>query len=991
MAEEQSQAQGNIRNEYNVARVGLNMDSSVNQVAKGMVTYALNAAVENFDSNSVNYQNEPANELCLNFPEGYHLIGTHFIQEKNKHIFFLANPETSSSEIGYMDNNDCVYNTYVNGPCLNFDINHPIHKVVHKITNCTTEIYWTDGVNPRRYLDLNPENLPKILRPGSTPCNPNYTDELDCNQIKLQPNFEIPQLAVVDVRTGGSLLAGTYQFAIQYSDAVGNAYTSYYSVTNPTPIANPQLTTPNFNYEVGRSIILNVSNLDVTGQFEYFNLAVIKTVNAITSVELVGTYFINNTAKQVTYTGQNVTQIRLTVDDIFEKYPYYDIAQDVTAVQDILVWDNLTSIDRINYQQIANQVTLNWQTYKLPATENYADELNATNLRGYLRDEVYAFEIVFLLRNGKQTDGFHIPGRMAITSDLLPEIPTTNDDFIGEPTNPITNSSRYWQIYNTASVIGSATGDNIGNATPYQYGEFAYWESTELYPCNEDVWGELASKPIRHHKFPDALVSPVFESALFTSPSSMVMQNNSVFPMGVRIDVTQVSSLIQTSNLTAEQKADIAGFKIVRGDRGTNKSIIAKGILRNVGKYKREETEYYFPNYPYNDLRQDPFLLDKSNAFTANATITNSSTGLCRSFTITGYPTGTSDPESVVEYIDCFTNEITTVSVQPQEVKSICAIDLPIVKKGKACMVANTYKSYKLSITTFGSLSVKVILPSGYGCNFNYPPSGYASFCDFCDSNPSDSCCTDSTIVSGKFNEKSIVLSGAGGSSLTIKSIIPPIYVSASLAGSGTYSIEEVPDSEVGYDICNPSPLKGFDYEDVGYRLVFNSPETSFGQPFLGDVLKLEHVMFGAGRAHFVRVKEHAMYKLLSKEAQEDALASSLQIANITTTTDVSALFASYQAYLTIYINGITRRNYAYSYNSIASYDYSADIANNFGIKQRELDIAQYIIPAVQSVGDPDGISINNWNRESSVYLKTKDSKFNRTIPPFLFPDKTPS
>jgi len=929
--QEQSQAQGNIRNEYNVARVGLNMDSSVNQVAKGMVTYALNAAVENFDSNSVNYQNEPANELCLNFPEGYHLIGTHFIQEKNKHIFFLANPETSSSEIGYMDNNDCVYNTYVNGPCLNFDINHPIHKVVHKITNCTTEIYWTDGVNPRRYLDLNPENLPKILRPGSTPCNPNYTDELDCNQIKLQPNFEVPQLAVVDVRTGGSLLAGTYQFAIQYSDAVGNAYTSYYSVTNPTPIANPQLTTPNFNYEVGRSIILNVSNLDVTGQFEYFNLAVIKTVNAITSVELVGTYFIDNTAKQVTYTGQNVTQIRLTVDDIFEKYPYYDIAQDVTAVQDILVWDNLTSIDRINYQQIANQVTLNWQTYKLPATENYADELNATNLRGYLRDEVYAFEIVFLLRNGKQTDGFHIPGRMAITSDLLPEIPTTNDDFIGDPTNPITNSSRYWQIYNTASVIGSATGDNIGNATPYQYGEFAYWESTELYPCNEDVWGELASKPIRHHKFPDALVSPVFESALFTSPSSMVMQNNSVFPMGVRIDVTQVSSLIQTSNLTAEQKADIAGFKIVRGDRGTNKSIIAKGILRNVGKYKREETEYYFPNYPYNDLRQDPFLLDKSNGYYEN----------CNSYTILS-----TTLSGEYNYTDCFTGEsVSGTSFAVNELVEVCSLTRPTTSLPSANVVITQISSSSYKITNVSASPI--IFPV-------YDQFGYIS---------------SYAVVNGYETKTLTLYTPPNDSSLRIEKLSTTGMLPA----------------------CQIKQLDAFNSTDSLYRLVFNSPETSFGQPFLGDVLKLEHVMFGAGRAHFVRVKEHAMYKLLSKEAQEDALASSLAIANITDPSDVSALFASYQAYLTIYINGITRRNYAYSYNSIASYDYSADIANNFGIKQRELDIAQYIIPAVQSVGDPDGISINNWNRESSVYLKTKDSKFNRTIPPFLFPDKTPS
>ncbi len=90
----------NIKQEYNNATSGLNLDQSVNQIEKGKLTYALNASVENFDSDSVNYQNEPGNELCLDFPTGYHLIGTHFIGEQNKHIFFLTNPETGDSQIG---------------------------------------------------------------------------------------------------------------------------------------------------------------------------------------------------------------------------------------------------------------------------------------------------------------------------------------------------------------------------------------------------------------------------------------------------------------------------------------------------------------------------------------------------------------------------------------------------------------------------------------------------------------------------------------------------------------------------------------------------------------------------------------------------------------------------------------------------------------------------------------------------------------------------
>ena len=276
MAMDGTANQSNIKQEYNLARIGLNMDQSVNQIQKGQLTYALNAQVDNFDGSSLNYQNEPGNEFCLNFPKNYHLIGTHFIQEKNKHIFFLTNPETGDSEIGYMNNNDCIYHTlstyypdlditvYANGQCLNFSINNPIHKVVHKITNCSTEIYWTDGLNPRRYLNI--DAVPYVSTyTGNGTCDPIVTAELDCNKLKVQPNFTIPTLDVTEVVTGGELIAGTYQFAIQYCNASGDGYTSYYSVTNPVSIANPDLTTPNFNYPVNKSIVLNIANVDVTG------------------------------------------------------------------------------------------------------------------------------------------------------------------------------------------------------------------------------------------------------------------------------------------------------------------------------------------------------------------------------------------------------------------------------------------------------------------------------------------------------------------------------------------------------------------------------------------------------------------------------------------------------------------------------------------------------------------------------------------------------
>ena len=936
------QEQGNVRQEYNNATTGLNMDQTVNQIPKGKLTYALNAVVENFDANSVNYQNEPGNEPCVTFPSGFILIGNHFIQEKNKHIFFITNPETGGSQIGYMENNDCEYRVLVNAPCLNFNVNYPIHKIAHKITNCTTEIYWTDGYNPRRYLDI--DDIPKVLKSGTPFCNPEYTDDLDCNQLKLQPNFNIPQLEVVDVTSTGNLEAGTYQFAIQYSDPQGNPYTSYYSVTNPTPIADESITTANFNYPVGKSIILNVSNLEETGLYQYFNLAVIKTVNGITSVELVGTYYIDNLQKQITYTGQNVTQIRLTIDDIFEKFPYYDIAQDLTNVQDVLVWDQLTSIDRINYQSIANQINLLWESWRIPATENYADELNATNLRGYLRDEVYAFEIVFLLKNGKQTDGFHIPGRVKGPLELVqPDVPDTNPDFIGNPdyTSGGIGYSPYWKIYNTGSVTGFSSGYSPADdyKGPYQYGEFAYWESIDTYPCNEAVWGDLAGQPIRHHKFPDINISPAYESKIFLGPNALVEGNDAVFPIGVRLDVQQVSSLIQASNLTPEQKDDIVAFKIIRGDRSTNKSIVAKGILRNVNTYEREKQTYFYPNYPYNDLRQDPFLNTTNNAWLKE----------CASYNII-IDKLQKDPDggpdfAEVQYVSCNNNKEGKIKYYEVKTYNLCSIGKPaILGLAKGKVGVSTYEIWK----------VKICSPFG--------PGAYVSWED---------------IYNGP-SEKWV--NGAPfGPTLTLY-VAPNTGGPQKSGGPGTLCVTG-PTLVTGPD-CNkevPQPAV-----TEKYRQIFNSPETSFGQPFLGNVLKLESVMYGGGKAHFVEVKSNAKYKLLTEEAQQDALKSSAELGAKTNPFNASAMFAAYQAYLTIYVNGITRKNYAYSFNSVADYNYGVGVPDNQGIKQRPLDIARYLIPGVQNVGDIH--NINNFNRESSVYLRTDITK-----PDLPFPDQSPN
>ena len=929
----ESQEQGNVRQEFNLGRTGLNMDSSINQIEKGQLSYALNASVENFDSNSVSYQNEPGNELCLNFPSGYVLIGQYFISEKNKHIFFLANDTEAKSEIGYMDNNDCIYRTLVNADCLNFKINNPIHKAVHKITDCDTEIYWTDGLNDRRFLNI--DKLPWVTVIEGDICDiVTEVGVLDCNKLKIQPNFEIPELDTVEVLTGGALKAGTYQFAIQYCNASGIGYTSYYSVTNPLPISNPDITTLNFDYVVGRSISLKITNLDVTGYFSYYNIAVIKTINAITSVELVGTYFIDNVENTIYYTGQSSTDIRLALADILEKFPYYDVAEDVTAVQDVLVWTGLTTYDKRSYQNIANAINLRWESYRVPPTKNYSDEILAAKYKGYLRDEVYAFEIVFLLKNGKQTDGFHIPGRVAVPSDLVMIDKSANADYIGSGT-----SAEYWKIYNTGSVLGNSPGYSTASdyEGPYEFGQFSYWESVETYPCNTDVWGDLAGQQIRHHKFPDVNISPIFETSAFEY-NNLQIQNKAIYPIGVKVYINEIQQLILNSPyLTTEQKNDIVGFKIVRGDRSNNRSIVGKGMLRNMGVYNRagetNPTNYYFANYPFNDLNADPFLTQDNNAYNAQAI----------TFRIT-----TTVPGTVIQYTDVFTNEYTSLLRDTPGTFNLCSLSNPTSQSTGVTIVNTTSTPYTITV----QIERNFLGPTRTSADFQYTP-------------PETGVLTPINIY-------------YTASPRILNSLTVPVWRS----GSRNYTITA--GATPANEGCLPLPLNAFTTDASKYRMVFNSPETSFGQPYLGNILKLESVMFGKSRGHFVKVERHSKYKLLTTQVQQQALDSSYIIAG-GASADVTAMFTAYQAYLQIYLNGISAQNYAYSFNSIGSYDYSVDVPNNTsgGIKQRELDIYQYLIPGVQSVGDNN--NVNNWNRESSVYVKTKGTT------PLPYPNQSPN
>ena len=680
-----------MENKVNQNILGLNLDSVNYQIKDNFVTYALNANVQSFDGDSITYTNEPSNQACYNFEvnkPGFKIVGNLHIVEQNKLIVFLAHPD-GRSEIGEITHltDDCesiqseevdcgcpqgteitstVVTTYLkegedinNTPydsccryspiitdnclsgcnggsfdtrncCLNLSIEFPVYAT-YRIDGCKTRIYFISKNNPPRRFTIGEPF-------GKNGCEEIITCIKDgCSNLDLFPSYCHPDIFPIAVESGGSLKAGAYSFAIGYTDKNGGEITDYHDLTNPISIFERKITEQT-EYVTSKSIKVRIEHKET--QFTHFNLIVAENVNETTTYHLVGTYRIpSNQVNEVVYTGDYKSTFSSITPLI--RTPHYDTAGIIEKQNDILMLADLEEAPKYNFQLFANKLKLYWETVEMPADGkfDYSNPEVAYFFRTYQRDEVYPFGIKFKLKNGKYTDVFHIPGRKPNGRDLNDL--TVNDQDVFKVDNdcivPV-DSVKEWQVYNTSYLIGDVLDKTTQyyqeeqfncKITNHQYGEFAYWESTEFYPCNTEVWGELAGTPdkpvpIRHHKFPDSLVSHIHDG--LNENYNMDQQSN-IYPIGVRLD-EQVFNFILNQGIDGKPfmvfdpitnkdvpiRDLICGFELVRGNRVNNKSVIAKGLLYDVAKYELHnedgslEKSYYYGNYPFNDLGTDQYL-----------------------------------------------------------------------------------------------------------------------------------------------------------------------------------------------------------------------------------------------------------------------------------------------------------------------------------------------------------------------------------------------
>jgi len=729
-----------MENKINQNLKGMNLDSISNQVGQGEVTWALNANIQSIDGSRFTYTNELGNQLCTTFKPGFKVVGQpYYIVEQDIIIFALHNPKTGESEIGkvtafnkdclkriskeedcgcekgdiledeliddvketqvkgtncsrcycyqivtppgdidnvsfqYVDCNGkyyappdsestfspgsvicvkdnliyytnlkqtgklvplrdydlpcpstpvigcCTYETVLNATCLNFSEDYPVW-FKHKALPCDTYLYFVSKNNPPRRISL---SLPKGIDACGKP-----QQFLDCNEIEIFPKTCHPDIFPTIINGSGQLKAGSYRFTLAYTDQYGNELTDYFDLTSEVPIFE-RFITVDTDYITNKSIDMIINHH--TDVFDYFNLVVQQTVNTVSTYYLIGTYRVAQ-SQTYTFTGFNTTEYSSA--KILNRTPRYETAGIIEDSDDILFLAELEGGIDYNLQPLVNQIKLYWETIEMPADINkfnYHNGIIVSNFRGYMRDEVYGFGIKFKLKTGKYTKIYHIPGRAATGADTALLDPDQYDVFSSESNCDPKEKLPTWKVYNTGykfSKPNICISANDPKAKEFsceirlaEQGEFSYWESTLNYPCNEDIWGNLADQPIRFHKFPDCAITHIHNNF---NPQTPPAGGQKIYPIGVRPDIDVLNALINVFKVynPKTKKNDlllkdlICGFELVRTSRFGNKSVIAKGLAYDVA-YAEDRSDlrrggsiksYYYANYPYNDLSPDHFL-----------------------------------------------------------------------------------------------------------------------------------------------------------------------------------------------------------------------------------------------------------------------------------------------------------------------------------------------------------------------------------------------
>ncbi len=505
-----------INQDTQVPKRGMNRDTAHFETSKEEYIFALNANIHGANGDGkVVLQNETSNVKCTGFKEGYKVIGHKYEINNERVYFFLTNPQTGFSEIGYVDigtedefiatpnesldekgnivvvfetplentiqQATCAYNTIISddcegsgAKCLNFSILNPIHEsnIHFHYGKIGTTMWFTDGLNPPRYLklyDLESYTL------NVDSCTDEQEDIcLDCDKMRVFPLYDKPCLEPKVIQTGGNLKAGIYEVFIAPANDLGEAIGNYSSGTNPITIFdenNVVLDQTNLDYATNQSFSVTINGF--SEHFEFYTVAVVYRSGLDGSLSVFSLGKFPNTRTEIlvdTLQGKR----RIDLNEVLDQRAYVEKSKGLTVANGYLYHYGLTERRTINLQPVVNLMGAfaRWTTYQAKETL-YKNGVNNSLYRQYTRDESYPFGISFSLKGGQETNIFPFIARPPkqeeieeLGSDDFQANLETDSILDYNPECGENGRTKRWQFENTAvqledCLVPAGSGDEI--------------------------------------------------------------------------------------------------------------------------------------------------------------------------------------------------------------------------------------------------------------------------------------------------------------------------------------------------------------------------------------------------------------------------------------------------------------------------------------------------------------------------------------------------
>lgn len=477
------------KNNLNVLQVGMQLSKNKSDLQPQEYSLLVNGDIESVDTSPIKITNEPSNLLCSALKPNFDITGVLPVNPLNRTYYFLNNPISNESEIIWIPNTSpslnadeevncstcnnqtieqppletqeeteiCTFTTFVSDPCLQFNVTEPISST-YRLTDRGIIIFFAQPNKPMRYIEE--WDVPYTLIPQDNPSgcvfcgDRKYSNQLDCNRIKILKDYKEPCIQVKDVIIGGKLSSGVYQFITTYSDERENQLTDYSNYSLPISVTQRDVFI-NTTYETNKAIKLQINNLDQ--QFESFKLVVVETLDNISTAYLIGTFPISSSTFEYTYTGYNrPSEIQLSPNELRRKRPVYTSASLVEQSNDILFWAKLKEQKPINLQPVVNNLRIKAATKE--AFEGFYKNPLSYNSVSYLRDEVYPLFIYFKTANGYQTADFLISNhdKSYYDNKVFYNGQPVKVDYVVNDNNVISTKgcedekpNELWQVYDT--------------------------------------------------------------------------------------------------------------------------------------------------------------------------------------------------------------------------------------------------------------------------------------------------------------------------------------------------------------------------------------------------------------------------------------------------------------------------------------------------------------------------------------------------------------